>query len=83
MKLRRLVIDFSEAGGQAIEVLSGRQTPDQIGQLQRWPRISTGGLCWQRFPSGRPLQSRSGCRIAPSAIPAGVWQRWLRTAGES
>ena len=33
MKLRRLLADFQISGGRALEVRSGRQTPDQAPQL--------------------------------------------------
>jgi len=35
MKLRRLLIDFVAAGGTAIEIFSGRQSPDHLAQVRR------------------------------------------------
>lgn len=83
MKLRRLVIDFREAGGQAIEVLSGRQTPDQIGQLQRLANefqleVSAGS----DFHRDGPYSPALGIELSRLQSPLGVWQRWQRMNGE-
>ncbi|MBT5007842.1 MAG: PHP domain-containing protein [Halieaceae bacterium] len=84
MKLRRLVIDFREAGGQAIEVLSGRQTPDQIGQLQRLANefqleVSAGS----DFHRDGPYSPALGIELGRLQSPLGVWQRWQRMNGEA
>ncbi|MEP5567447.1 MAG: PHP domain-containing protein [Halioglobus sp.] len=83
MKLRRLVIDFSEAGGRAVEVLSGRQTPDQITQLLRLAEefeleVSAGS----DFHRDGPYSPSLG--IDPDRIQSslGVWQRWQAKAGQ-
>jgi len=83
MKLRRLVIDFREAGGQAIEVLSGRQTPDQTGQLQRLANefqleVSAGS----DFHRDGPYSPALGIELSRLQSPLGVWQRWQRMNGE-
>ncbi|MEP4148488.1 MAG: PHP domain-containing protein [Halioglobus sp.] len=83
MKLRRLVIDFSEAGGRAVEVLSGRQTPDQVGQLLRLAEefdleVSAGS----DFHRDGPYSPSLGVDLDRLQSPLGVWQRWQGTIGE-
>ena len=84
MKLRRLVIDFSEAGGRAVEVLSGRQTPDQIAQLLRLAEdfdleVSVGS----DFHRDGPYSPSLGIDLDRIHSSHGVWQRWLGTPGQN
>lgn len=77
MKLRRLVVDFRSAGGQAIEVLSGRQTPDQVAQLQRLAtefelEVSAGS----DFHRDGPYNPQPGVSLPRIAGSPGVWKRW-------
>jgi predicted metal-dependent phosphoesterase TrpH len=77
MKLRRLVVDFKAAGGQAIEVLSGRQAPDQVTQLQRLAaefelEVSAGS----DFHRDGPYSPQLGVSLPRVAEGAGVWNRW-------
>lgn len=77
MKLRRLVVDFKAAGGQAIEVLSGRQTPDQVTQLQRLAaefelEVSAGS----DFHRDGPYSPQLGVSLPRVADGEGVWNRW-------
>ena len=77
MKLRRLVTDFVEAGGGAIEVLSGRQTTDQVAQLKRLAsahdlEISVGSDFHQDAAYNAPL----GVNSAPFDSLNGIWKRW-------
>jgi 3',5'-nucleoside bisphosphate phosphatase len=77
MKLRRLVVDFKAAGGQAIEVLSGRQTQDQVTQLQRLAtefelQVSAGS----DFHRDGPYSPQLGVSLPRVAQGAGVWNRW-------
>ena len=77
MKMRRLVGDFVAAGGQALEVLSGRQTPDQIAQLQRLAddfelQISVGS----DFHRDGPYNPELGVELRRLQTGHGVWQRW-------
>ena len=78
MKMRRLVKDFAAAGGEAIEVLSGRQTADQIAQLQRLAaefelQVSAGS----DFHRDGPYSPDLGVELRRLQPGAGVWQRWL------
>ncbi len=84
MKLRRLVIDFSEAGGRAVEVLSGRQTPDQTAQLQRLAsefelEVSVGS----DFHRDGPYSPSLGVELSRIQSQSGVWQRWQNINGET
>ena len=77
MKLRRLAKDFVAAGGQAVEVLSGRQTPDQIAQLQRLAddfelQVSAGS----DFHRDGPYNPGLGVELRRLNSRSGVWQRW-------
>ena len=81
MKLRRLVVDFKAAGGQGIEVLSGRQTPDQMTQLQRLAaefelEVSVGSD-FHRDGQYSPQLGVSSPRVGAGA---GVWRRWSSAA---
>jgi predicted metal-dependent phosphoesterase TrpH len=77
MKLRRLIEDFVAAGGCGIEVVSGRQTRDQLAQLTRLARqyaleITIGSDFHRDAPYGAPL----GVESAPFEGLRGVWERW-------
>lgn len=77
MKLRRLLVAFVAAGGRGIELQSGRQTPQQTAQLQRYAaefdlEVSVGSDF-----------HRDGTYTAPLGVPVpqcegvrGVWERW-------
>ncbi|PLW69751.1 PHP domain-containing protein [Pseudohalioglobus lutimaris] len=77
MKLRRLVLDFIAAGGSAIEVLSGRQTADQVAQLQRlageFELLSSAGSDFHR---DGPYNPEIGVELRRLEGRAAVWQRW-------
>lgn len=77
MKLRRLIEAFVAAGGGAIEVLSGRQTPDQTAQLRRLAgqfelAVSIGSDFHRDAPYNAPL----GVESTPFEGMRGVWERW-------
>lgn len=77
MKLRRLVIDFMAASGQGVEILSGRQTPDQTAQLKRLAEefeleVSVGSDFHRDSPYGATI----GVELPPLGELRGVWQRW-------
>ena len=77
MKLRRLAHDFAEAGGGAIEVLSGRQTPDQVAKLQRLAEefdleISAGS----DFHRDGPYHPDLGVELRAFRGKAAVWNRF-------
>lgn len=77
MKLRRLIEDFVAAGGCGIEVLSGRQTPDQVAYLRRLAtqydlEVSIGSDFHRDAPYNAPL----GVESTPFAGLRGVWERW-------
>ncbi|NND68619.1 MAG: PHP domain-containing protein [Halioglobus sp.] len=81
MKLNRLVAAFTETGGAAIEVTSGRQTPDQVRHLQRLAdefelEVSIGS----DFHRDAPYSADVGVDLAPFAGRRGVWRRWLDPA---
>lgn len=77
MKLRRLVIDFAAAGGSALEVLSGRQTPDQVAQLERladeFELAYSGGSDFHR---DAPYSPDLGVELRRLNSRAAVWQHW-------
>ncbi len=78
MKLRRLAIDFREVGGHALEVISGRQTPDQVAQLRRLAadmslEVSVGSDFHRDSPYGPQL----GVELPALEGLKGVWERWL------
>jgi predicted metal-dependent phosphoesterase TrpH len=77
MKLRRLVADFTAGGGGAIEILSGRQTVEQCGQLQRLARefrleVSVGS----DFHRDAAYGPRLGVELPQLRGLRGVWERW-------
>ena len=78
MKLRRLVLDFMAAGGQAIEIMSGYQSADQTGQLRRLAsefalEVSVGS----DFHREGPYNPLPGVEIPALDGLRGVWERWL------
>ena len=79
MKLGRLVVDFKAAGGEAIEVNSGRQTRDQVDHLLRVARthelrISVGS----DFHRDAPYSADLGIEWGKPASTEGVWKGWSR-----
>ncbi|QFU77788.1 PHP domain-containing protein [Halioglobus maricola] len=77
MKLRRLVQDFAEAGGTAVEALSGRQTPDQTAQLLRLAEdfeldVSAGS----DFHRDGPYSPRLGVELLRLEARSGVWRHF-------
>ncbi len=77
MKLRRLIVDFKLAGGQALEVLNGRQTEDQTAQLKRLAlefelEVSAGSDFHRDSTYGCQL----GVELRHLGSLCGVWQRW-------
>lgn len=84
MKLRRLVRDFASAGGQAVEVLSGRQTPDEVARLQQLAtefglQVSAGS----DYHRDGPYNPELGVELGRLKAGDGVWQRWLDNEHES
>ena len=78
MKLRRMIVDFKAAGGGAVEVLNGRQTPDQTQQLKRLAgefelEVSAGSDFHRDGPYSAPL----GVELHHLGELRGVWERWL------
>ena len=78
-KLGRLVVDFKAAGGEAIEVNSGRQTRDQVDHLLRVARthelrISVGS----DFHRDAPYSADLGIEWGKPASIEGVWKGWSR-----
>lgn len=79
MKLRRLVAAFAAAGGEAIEIICGRQQPQQAGQLRRLAgecglAVSAGSDFHRDGPYNAPLGVDSA---ALAGLPA-VWERLQR-----
>ncbi len=77
MKLRRLVVDFKAAGGEAIEVVTGRQTRDQTGGMRRlaseYSLEASVGSDFHRDTSwGAGLGVETPCLDGIR----GVWERW-------
>lgn len=77
MKLRRLIVDFVAAGGTAIEVSSGRQTPDQVAHLTRLAtqyelQVSVGSDFHRDAPYAAPV----GVELAAFAKLPGVWEQF-------
>lgn len=82
MKLRRLVQAFAESGGGAVEVLSGRQTPDQVARLRGLAdefdlQVSVGSDFHRDGPYSAPL----GVELRPFRDCAGVWAPLLQQQG--
>jgi predicted metal-dependent phosphoesterase TrpH len=81
MKLRRMISDFKAAGGLGIELLNGRQTPDQTSQLKRLAlefelEVSGGSDFHRDSPYGAQL----GVELGQVGSLRGVWQRWAKPA---
>jgi predicted metal-dependent phosphoesterase TrpH len=77
MKLRRLVKDFRAAGGKALEVISARQTPDQVRSLCALARehdleASVGS----DFHRDGPYSPRLGVELPRLERLRGVWERF-------
>ena len=77
MKLRRLVVDFMDAGGSGIEVLSGYQTTDQTTQLKRIAaefelEVSIGS----DFHRDAPYSPQLGVELPQLEGLRGIWERW-------
>lgn len=77
-KLQRLVADFKNAGGEAVEVINGRQTLEQTRQLCRLAlecslEVSIGSDFHRDSPWGPEL----GVELRHLGSLRGVWERWL------
>ena len=77
MKLRRLVVDFVAAGGEAVEIASGRQTADQTAQLKRLAtefslEVSVGS----DYHRDGPYSPQPGVERPSLDGLSGVWERW-------
>ncbi len=77
-KLHRLVADFKDAGGEAVEVVNGRQTPEQTRQLCRLAlecalEVSLGS----DFHRDGPWTAELGVELRHLGSLRGVWERWL------
>ncbi len=77
MKLQRLALDFRAAGGSALEIISGRQTPEQVAQLQRLAReleleVSVGSDFHRDSAYGPQL----GVELPALKGLRGVWERF-------
>lgn len=76
-KLGRLVADFQAAGGSAIEILNGYQTPDQSRQLRALAQEGglevSGGSDFHRDSSWGP---DLGVELRHLGALRGVWERW-------
>ena len=78
MKLRRLVKDFGAAGGEALEVISARQSPDQIRSLCTLARdfaleVSVGS----DFHRDGPYSPQLGVELPRLEGLRGVWERFV------
>ncbi len=81
-KLRRLVTDFKAAGGEGIEIHSGRQGEDQIRQMRRLAdefelEVSVGS----DFHRDGPYNPDLGVQLHDADRLPGVWRRWLSDGG--
>jgi len=77
MKLRRMIVDFKLAGGQALEILNGRQTADQTAQLKRMAlefelEVSAGS----DFHRDGSYSPQLGVELRHLGNLRGVWERW-------
>jgi predicted metal-dependent phosphoesterase TrpH len=77
MKLRRLIEGFIAAGGCGIEIVSGRQSRDQIAHLGRLARdydleVSLGS----DFHRDAPYSAELGVDSSAFNGLRGVWERW-------
>ncbi len=84
MKLRRLAIDFAAAGGAAIEVLSARQTPDQVAQLVRLAReFELEASIGSDFHRDGSYNAQVGVELPPLDGLRGVWERFAAVSPTS
>jgi predicted metal-dependent phosphoesterase TrpH len=66
-EMRQLLEEFKALGGQAIEVVSGSHSPENVAVFSRWRGVRFHGVLWFRFSwSGRELH-RSGPARADAA----------------
>lgn len=77
MKLRRLLVDFVTAGGSAIELQSGYQTPQQTAQIKRYARefgleVSVGS----DYHRDARYSAEPGVSVPELDDLHGVWERW-------
>ena len=78
MKLRRLVADFATAGGECLEIISARQTQDQVKSLCALARdydleVSLGS----DFHRDGPYSPQLGVELPRLEGLRGVWERFL------
>jgi predicted metal-dependent phosphoesterase TrpH len=83
-KLRRMVVDFMAAGGQGIELVSGRQSDDQTAQLKRLAgefglEVSLGS----DYHRDGPYSPQPGIQVPSLRGVRGVWERWLAPSGRA
>ncbi|MCB1675750.1 MAG: PHP domain-containing protein [Halioglobus sp.] len=81
MKLRRLIIDFVAVGGGCLEILSGRQSADQVGRLAALARefeleVSVGS----DFHRDSTYGPQVGVELPRLEGLRGVWERWMSAA---
>lgn len=78
MKLRRLVVDFVAAGGEGVEVLSGRQTSDQTKLLVNLAsEFELEASIGSDFHRDAPYSAALGVSAPFLGAVSGVWQRWF------
>jgi predicted metal-dependent phosphoesterase TrpH len=76
-KLASLVDEFAAAGGEALEVVSGRQLPAQTRNFARL--ASARGLlmsCGSDFHQPGQSWAQLGCYSTPPSTPTPLWARW-------
>jgi 3',5'-nucleoside bisphosphate phosphatase len=76
-KLCRLIVDFKDSGGTAIEIVNGRQSGDQVAQLKRAAAqynllVSAGSDFHRESPYGAQL----GVELRALGDLQGVWEHW-------
>jgi len=76
-KLKRLLVDFKEAGGQAMEVVSGRQQPQTTEDLGRIANeFGLYASCGSDFHvPDQPWQELGKCSPLPEGVTP-VWNAW-------
>jgi predicted metal-dependent phosphoesterase TrpH len=82
MKLRRLVADFVAAGGAGLEIITGRQSADQLPGLLALAadfglEVSVGSDFHRDSSYGPPL----GVELPRLDDLQGVWERWAGAVG--
>jgi predicted metal-dependent phosphoesterase TrpH len=81
MKLRRLVRDFSAAGGEALEIISARQTPDQVRSLCSLARdFALEASVGSDFHRDGPYGPQLGVELPRLEGLRGVWERFIGDA---